>query len=622
MTPSETMQEIQFLKTYARKVESGERRETWRETVERVTDFLMEVGGPAVHGERERIFNAILRREVSPSMRLLPTAGQAARDNGIGVYNCSYLPLDCSESFNDLTMLLGHGTGVGFSVEGYFVDMWPSVPQRNGQVQHLSIPDTIEGWAHSIKFLVDCALEGVSVEFDYSYIRPAGTPLKRRGGHASGPDPLREAHERIDALLRSRAGAHLRSADLLDVACHIASAIVSGGVRRSAMIAIFDGNDTLMLNAKHGEWWKENGQRALANISTVINESMTLQEWRAYLAHMDASHSGEPGIWSRYAIRNQLPDRRSYHPHMGPNPCVEQILRPRQLCNLSQAIARYDDTYRSLEQKVRTAALIGTIQSMITNFDGVSHEFAENCEDERLLGVSISGIMDCPVISNGHEERLQALRKAVISENVKWAKRLGIKPSTSTTCVKPDGNTSVLYDTAPGVHGRYAPYYIRRMRMQDNTPVANFIKYVGIPWELDVTNERSIVASFPIASPKGAVIQLERSAVEQLENWRKFKESYTETNPSVTITYRPEELDDIAAWLHAHEHLVVGLSFLPANDVVYAQTPYEAITEEQYRAMVQAFPDVDMNVFWLFENPDDAVGASQVMACVGGACEV
>lgn len=621
MNAEKSMEYVQYLSKYARKREEEERRETWRETVERVTDYLMEVGGSAVESERERIYEAIYNTEVSPSMRLMATAGKAAKANEIGIYNCSYLPLNSSECFSDLTMLLGYGTGVGFSVESAFVELWPAIPHRTGITQNLVIEDTLEAWAHSTKFLIDCAIDGSSVNFDYSKIRPAGTPLKTRGGNASGPEPLREAHERINSLLLGLQGKELRSIDLFDIACHIASAIVSGGVRRSAMIAIFDSNDNDMLYAKQGEWWISDGQRALANISVVINDFMWENEWLEYVKFMDASKAGEPGIWSRYAIRRQLPERRKYVEFMGPNPCVEQILRPFEFCNLTQAIARDSDSLKSLEAKVRTAALIGTIQSAMINLKDVSPKFVENSIEERLLGVSISGIMDCPIISGGDAKVLEKLKKAAIDENKKWAKALGINPSVSVTCVKPDGNTSVLYNTAPGIHGRHSQFYIRRMRIQDGTPVANFAKAAGIPWEYDVTNPRSIVLSFPIASPSGAVIQMERSAVEQLENWLKFKVGFTETNPSVTITYRENELTDIANWLYAHQEYIVGLSFLPASDTVYAQMPYEEITEDEYVKMIADFPDVDENLFWMFED-GSGIDAAKLMSCVGGSCLV
>lgn len=622
MNSAETMEYLQYLNKYARYDYNLGRRESWEETVNRVVDYLMEVGGDAFAAEKANIYDAIYYHEVSPSMRLMASAGKSAQRNGVSIYNCSYLPLSTPQDFSDVTLLLGHGVGVGFSVESEFVDMWPEVPERSNTVYAFKVPDSIEGWSLSIKILIEAALEGNSVRFDYSKVRPAGSVLRTRGGHASGPEPLQEAHEHINHLLLKRGGKHLRSVDLFDIACYVASAIVVGGVRRSAMIAIFDSGDMDMLTAKTGEWWVKNPQRSYANISAVIDRMMNLEEWKAYVKLMDESKAGEPGIWSRYAIRHSLPERRVYHEYMGPNPCVEQILLPWQFCNLTQVIARPGDSFEDLERKVRLAAMIGTIQSMITNFHDINPKFKVNCEAERLLGVSISGMMDNPVLAKAGTHTFNLLRDAAIDENRKWAGLTGINASVSVTCVKPDGNTSVLYNTAPGLHARHSEFYVRRMRLQDNTPVANFVKAAGIPWEYAAHDERTIVVSFPIASPDGAAVQHERSAIEQLEWWLTVKLGYTETNPSVTVTYRPEELDDIAKWLHTHQKRTVGLSFLPHSESTYVQMPYEQIDESEYKRLAESFPDVDPDVFWLFEAPEDTGEIAQTIACAGGACEI
>lgn len=625
ITPQDIMSQIQFLNKYALYNHDIKRRETWRETVDRVVDYFREVVGDKIPGKTYReLYDAIFNHEVSPSMRLMATAGRGARKNQISIYNCSYLPLCDTEDFHDLAMLLGHGVGVGFSVENEHVAKWPVVAPFFQGTYTVIVPDNIEGWAMSFKVQLDNYFNGYKTIFDYSKIRPAGAPLLTRGGHASGPESLRVAHENIEELLNDRAGLPLRSVDMLDIACFIAQCIVSGGVRRSAMIAIFDKDDELMLNAKSGDWWQKNLQRSLVNISQVIDNKMSEAEWLDYVMLMDKNKSGEPGIWSRYAIEHVLPERRKHVEGFGPNPCVEQILRPYQFCNLSQIIARSDDTLETLDRKVRLAALIGTIQSAMSDFHDIKGDFRKNCEDERLLGVSISGIMDCPLINTGDKKVLNHLRSVVISENRKWAKRFGINPSTSTTCVKPDGNTSVLYDTSPGVHGRYAPYYIRRLQVQANTPVANFAIESGIPCEpiLGESWEKmnTLVLSFPVKSPVGAVIQRERSAVEQLDNWLAFKKEYTETNPSVTIIYRPEELSEMARWLYVNQEHTVGLSFLPADDHTYQQTPYEEISEAEYNRLCSEFPDVDMDSFWQWEVGEDTTDAAKNMACVGGVC--
>lgn len=626
MKPEDVLQEVQFLNKYARFDYAKGKRETWAQTVQRTVDYLRkQTGDVMTDDEYNDIFLAIFNKEVSPSMRLMATAGKGADQNQVGIYNCSFLPLESHYDLYDLTLLLGHGVGVGFSVEQCYISEWPSLPEKTKTTRQFVIPDRIEGWASSILFQLACAFEGIEARFDYSQIRPAGSPLLTRGGTASGPESLVHAHEAIAKILERTWGGRFTSVDIFDIACHIAGAIVSGGVRRSAMIAIFDRDDEGMLSCKSGEWYLENLQRQYANISQIINGKLTAKEWKDYIYLMDANKSGEPGIWSRYAIKQHLPERRKYVDTFGPNPCVEQILRPRQFCNLSQIIARQDDTLEELERKIRLAAAIGTIQSSMQDFKDIDTEFVWNAEDERLLGVSISGIMDCKILSGGDKKALELLKNAAIDENKKWAARLGIKESTSVTCVKPDGNTSVLYNSAPGVHGRFAPYYIRRMRVQYGTPVANFALAVGIPaepafgetWE----NCKTLVLSFPVKSPEGAIMQRERNAIEQLDNWLQFKKHYVETNPSVTISYRPGELDDIAAWLHKHQDHVIGLSFLPVDDNSYAQMPYEEISAEQYHELAKVFDNVSMKEFWRFEDEKrDTTETAANLACVAGAC--
>lgn len=625
MTPQQVMAEVQFLNKYSLYDYTKMRRETWEESVGRVIDYFKEVAGDKIPEETYmELWQAIYENKVTPSMRLMATAGKGARRNQISIYNCSYLPLQSSFDFHNLAMLLGHGVGVGFSVESTFVDNWRPLPLSLRGTYFYQIPDSIEGWALSFRMLIDNYFDARKTSFDYSLLREAGAPLKTRGGHASGPGPLIAAHEKISTILEKRMGRELRSIDLFDIACHVADCIVSGGVRRSAMIAIFDEDDKLMLKAKTGKWWERNGQRSLANISLVVNEWKDLEWWKSYVNMMDASKAGEPGIWSRHGIFNTLPERREYVEYMGPNPCVEQILRPYQFCNLSQVIARSDDSFESLVKKVKLASLIGTIQSAMTDFKDVNEMFAVNSEDERLLGVSISGIMDCPIISSGDKKVLNVLRDVVIHENKKWAQRLGIKASTSTTCVKPDGNTSVRYDTSPGVHGRYAPYYIRRLQVQAESPIAKWAMWAGIPFEPkfgeDWADMKTAVFSFPVKSPEGAIIQRERGAVEQLDTWIKFKKEYTETNPSVTIIYRENELEDIAQWLFENQADVVGLSFLAANDHTYEQLPYEEITAEQFSEMVSRFPEVDFETFWEWESSMDTTEAAGTSGCAGGAC--
>ena len=541
---------------------------------------------------------------------------------GIATGNCSYLPLESAQDFHDLTLLLGLGVGVGFSVEKHFVDSFGMVREATGNTYTYKIGDDIYSWAQSVKFLVEHAMNGDNVAFDYSLIRPAGSPLKTRGGRASGPAPLVDAHGKIQELLSSRRGMKLTTIDAFDIACHIAGAIVSGGVRRSAMIAIFDKDDKLMLDAKSYGWWEENLQRQYANISVVIDEYLFEEDVDALLQRQHDSKSGEPGIFSRYAVRASMPKRRKLVANMGGNPCMEIILRPRQFCNLSQAILREDDTEETVREKIRIAAIIGTIQSSLTHFPGLHPDFKKNAEEERLLGVSLSGISDCRVIDN--PEFLEELKQIVNDTNAVWAKKLKIKKSASTTCIKPDGNTSVLYNTSPGLHPRFSKYYIRRFRLQYKNPVAQWLLSQGVPaepvlgesWE----NVRTVVFSFPIASPKSVTrFQDEVGAIEQLETWLRIKQNYTEHNPSVTIHYKPEELDSIKKFVFENQEWLSGVSFLD-NGHTYEQAPYEAIDEEVYDKLVSEFPSIDFDAFWQFETNFDSTSGAQTLACVGGAC--
>lgn len=541
---------------------------------------------------------------------------------GIVTGNCSYLPLESTQDFHDLTLLLGLGVGVGFSVENHFVKSLGVVKEQNkNRTVKFVVPDSIYGWAQSIKYLLENKMAGNRVHFDYSLIRPAGSPLKTRGGRASGPEPLMDAHIAIGRVLDERAGKEIRSIDAFDIACHIAGAIVSGGVRRSAMITIFDIDDELMLNAKSGDNFSKNLQRQYANISAVIDEEISEEEMSALIQRMHDSGFGEPGIFSRYAARQTMPERRNAVFGMGVNPCGEVLLRPRQFCNLSQAIVRPEDTFDTLKKKVEVATIIGTIQSSMNHFPELHPDFAKNNAEERLLGVSLSGIMDNPILQDS--EILDELLLTVISTNKKWAKILGINESVASTCVKPDGNTSLLYNTSPGLHPRWSPYYIRRVRLQYNNPVAQWLMDAGLPCEpvLGETweNVRTVVFDFPIKSPESSMYQMTASALDQLEMWKLLKIHWTEHNPSVTIHYKPSELDSIKRFCYLNQDILSGVSFLE-NGHKYVQAPYEEIDEQTYLDSLDKFPEVDYTSFWNYETRFDSTSGTQTLACVGGAC--
>lgn len=632
MSASEVMSYITFLDKYSRYDWEKGRRESWEETVKRATDFLAETGN-LTSEEYELIYNAILNKKVSPAMRLLSTAGTAAKLNNASIYNCSYLPLESSQDFHDLTLLLGLGVGVGFSVEKCFVNLLGVVNLPSGRVYQFTIQDNIYSWAESIKFLIEHYLDGNRVVFDYSLIRPAGSPLKTRGGRASGPEPLKEAHSKIQELLESRRGNSMTTLDAFDISCHIAGAIVSGGVRRSAMIALFDSDDNLMLNAKSGEWWEENVQRQYANISVIVDEYMMEEDVNSIIDRMHNSGYGEPGIFSRYAVRATLPKRRKLVSGMGTNPCGEIVLRPRQFCNLSQVIIKESDTREEIEEKVRIATIIGTIQTLLTDFKNLHPDFKKNCEEERLLGVSLSGISDNPSVFD--TEFYNKLKSIVIKTNKEFSKRYKINPSASTTCIKPDGNTSILYNTSPGLHPRFSSYYIRRIRLQNKNPVSQWLVSSGVPVEpegwkqtitedltSDLSSSRTLVFSFPVASPYSTKrFQYEVSASEQLSVWLNIKKNYTEHNPSVTIHYKPEELNTIKKFILENQEWVSGLSFLE-NGHKYQQAPYEEITKDEYDKLSKEFPAIDFETFWHFETKFDSTSGAQTLSCVGGACSL
>jgi len=623
MNPTETLTKLQYLDKYSRWNYDLNRRETWEETVERVVNFLV---GRVPHESRSEaydlLYKNILEGSVTPSMRLMAVAGPAADKFEQSIYNCSFLPLESSKDFHDLTLLLGLGCGVGFSVENHYVQSFGKVSEKTGNAFSFRIRDEIESWAESVQFLIEHKMEGNSIIFDYSAIRSTGTPLKTRGGRASGPEPLMEAHKQIAKVIESRQGQEIRSIDCFDIACHIAGAIVSGGVRRSAMITIFDFNDEFMLKAKSGEWYKDNIQRQYANISGVIDDKLSRKKMYDIIQTMHDSGFGEPGIFSRYSLRTTAPERRSLVFGMGTNPCGEIVLRPRQFCNLSQAIIRSEDSEDVIRDKVKIATVIGTIQSSITNFNNIHPDFKKNCEEERLLGVSLSGIMDNQLLQN--EKFLKELKQIAIDTNAIWAEKMRIGKSVAVTCVKPDGNTSVLYNTSPGVHPRWSPYYIRRIRLQYNNPVAQWLIFSGVSCEPQIgetwDNVKTVVFDFPIKSPDGVnMYQTSASALQQLQVWLKVKQNWTEHNPSVTIHYKKDEIPTIQSFCYTNQEYLSGVSFLE-NDHKYQQAPYEEITEEKYNDLVSKFPTVNFEDFWRFETGYDSTSGSQAMACVGGSC--
>lgn len=619
------MQMFQFYDKYSRFNYDLGRRETWVETVDRAVSFLAELSQnrlPAATYERLRKF--ILEMKSAPSMRLLAMAGEAARRQNLAIYNCSYMPVDGIDSFVEALVISMSGCGVGFSVEGKYVENFPRVRRQSsaGPVKFV-VEDTTEGWADALRFGLATWFDGGDVQFDYSLLRPAGAPLKTKGGRASGPAPFRDALTRIRSLILARQGSFLRPIDAHDIMCLVGNAAVSGGVRRTAMISLFDYEDAEMRFAKHGDFERENSQRWNSNNSVVLPErGLTQQEFMHLFMDMADSGRGEPGLFSRTAAQNMRPQRRQ-NAEFGTNPCGEIVLRPYELCNLSIAIARNEDNFESLREKVEVASIIGTIQSMATKFPGLRDKWRQNCEEERLLGVDINGQLDSPICwDRDVKERL--LHEALIT-NRETAKQLGINPSVSVTCVKPSGNSSQLFNCSSGIHTRWAPYYIRNARVATHTPIYKVLRDAGVPMDPEngqtEDNANTWVVHFPTKSPAGAITRKDRTAIQQCEFWLQNKLHWTEHNPSVTITYYPHEIMDLMKWAWDHLDMIGGMTFLPAFDAQYAQMPYEEVSKEEYEALAARFPKIDFSKIYRYEE-DDLTKAAQEIACMGGQCEV
>lgn len=618
-----TLQQFQFFDKYSRFDYVLGRRETWTETVRRAVDYLRELSkNKLTEKTYQDIETAILEMRVMPSMRLLAMAGESARRNGVGIYNCSYIPVLDIQAFVECLIISMSGCGVGFSVESAYVEQFPRIMRQNGYKSRLTVEDSAEGWAEALRTGLEAWFEGEDIDYDYSLIRPAGAPLKIKGGRASGPEPLRQMLSFIRGRFLERQGKFLRPLDAHDIMCAIGGAAVSGGVRRTALISLFDFDDEEMLHCKDGDFERLNPQRWNANNSAVIEEPLTQLQVMQFMGSMVASQRGEPGIFSRYSARKTLPDRRVWA-DFGTNPCGEILLRPFQFCNLSQAICRPDDTPESLLEKVRIATVIGTIQSLETNFPGLRPEWVQNAEEERLLGVDLNGQMDCPLIRDA--AFVEFLKRRAIMTNEVVAEKLGINPSASITCVKPNGNSSQLLNTASGLHPRWSPYYIRNVRVSAHSPLYHVLKDAGAP--MDPENGQTVeeattwVIHFPVGSPEGAWTRHDVTAITQLHHWFHNKTHWTEHNPSCTITYEPNEVLDVVKWVFDNQDMIGGLSFLPKSDAMYAQMPYQEITKAEYERLVSEFPPVDFSKVVRYEH-SDLTNAAAELACVSGYCEV
>jgi ribonucleoside-diphosphate reductase alpha chain len=607
---------------YARYLPEEKRRETWEETVDRYVANVIEPHVGAGNTSAE-IRNAILRMDVMPSMRAMMTAGPALNRDHVAGYNCAYVPIDDRKAFDEIMYILLCGTGVGFSVERKYTSQLPDVPDTFYPAETtIHVADSKIGWASATRKLVSLLYDGCVAEMDYSKVRPEGTPLKTFGGRASGPGPLKDLHNFIIATFKGAAGRKLNDLECHDIVCKIAEGVVCGGVRRSALLSLSNLQSERLRTAKQGTWYYADPQRALSNNSVCYTErpdiSVFIKEWAALIE----SRSGERGLFSRYAVERELPDRRERGYDWGTNPCSEIVLRPRQFCNLTEVVVRPMDDLSDLKRKIRLATIMGTAQSCFTDFRYLGKKWKDNCEEERLLGVSLTGIMDHPVLSTVTDTLpniLEELRDHAIKINAKWAKQFGIAPSAAITCVKPSGTVSQLTSSSSGIHPRYAPYYLRRVRQHKTDPISQVLIDAGVPHETDVTNETQWVFTFPIKSPDACVTVDGITAIEQLEHWKLFNEVYCEHKPSVSIYVRDSEWMEVGAWVYNNFDHLSGVSFFPVDDHSYRQAPYERIEQQEYEAMARGFPTA---INWDIEEEMDSTTSSQELACAGGACEL
>ena len=629
-------QQVIHKSRYARFIDELGRREHWNETVARYFDFfqgeLAETLGPRKFKEtRTALESAVLGTEVLPSMRCLMTAGPAlARDN-VCAYNCSYVPIDNLRAFDEILVILMSGTGVGFSVERNSVNELPVVPSvfTENSVP-IMVEDSKPGWQRAFRQLISALYMGGIPKWDLSKLRPSGARLKIMGGRSSGPEPLNDLFNFTVATVTGAKGRKLLPIECHDLACKIGDIVVVGGVRRSALISLSDLGDADLRNAKSGEWWSKHPHRALANNSAVHYDGMDVGQFMDEWSSLYASNSGERGIFNRDAVERlikELAPRRELGHVWGTNPCSEINLRPYQFCNLTTVVVRATDTIETLKAKVEAATILGTMQSTLTKFPYLRNVWRRNTEEERLLGVSLTGSMDSyllnPLLNKDFAEVAQLLKKVAVETNEVWADKLDIEPSTAITCVKPEGTTSQLVDAASGLHARYAPYYIRRIRGDSKDPLVAFLKDAGVPHEKCVVKPESVtVFSFPVKSPTGAMIGRDISAVDQLSVWKEFQLNWCEHKPSVTISVKPDEWLDAAAFVWKNRKIVSGVSFLPFDGGSYKQAPYEEIDKNKYEEMSAAMPKtIDWDRMADFEK-EDATTAAQDLACVAGVCSI
>jgi ribonucleoside-triphosphate reductase (thioredoxin) len=628
MAPSQLptpLQEYVHKSRYARWDEDKQRRENWDETVQRYVDYF---DSKFPHYPKQEIYQAILALDAMPSMRALMTAGPALERDPMAGYNCSFVAVDDVRAFDEILYILMCGTGVGFSVERQFIANLPVVAETfvNTDIT-IVVKDSKGGWANSLRELIALLYSGSVPKWDVSQVRPAGAKLKVFGGRASGPGPLVDLFKFAISLFRNAAGRKLTSVECHDLVCKIADIVVVGGVRRSALISLSNLSDDRMRHAKSGQWWSTEPQRALANNSAAYTERPEMELFMKEWLSLVESKSGERGIFNREAAVKKAIEsgRRDASKIVGVNPCAEITLRSAGVCNLSEVVIRKEDSLPDLLEKVRIATIIGTYQSMLTDFRYVRNIWKKNQVDERLLGVSLTGIMDHPVLSQTSETAVQwlkAMKQQAIEVNQKWAEALGINPSAAITTVKPSGTVSQLVDSASGIHPRYSEYYVRTVRADKKDPLAQLMREQGFPVE-DCAMKPSTtdVFSFPVQGPSHAVFRNDRSALEQLEHYLMFQTHWTEHNVSITVYVKDHEWLGVGDWVYRHFDKLAGVSFLPHSDHTYQQAPYQECTQTEYQDLLVAMPTFNWEQLAEFEQTDSTVNTKE-LACSSGTCDI
>ena len=628
-------QEYIHLSRYARYRYDDNRRETWDETVDRYFDFFKEhLHEQCDYNLTDKVIgpvkDAVKELKVMPSMRCLMTAGPALKKENVAGYNCSYIVVDSLRAFDEMLYVLMNGTGVGFSVERQYVTELPKINDDFYETDTVIIvSDSKLGWAKALRELIFLLAAGQIPKWNLSRIRAAGAPLKTFGGRASGPDPLEDLFQFCVNIFKEAAGRKLTSLECHDICCKIAEVVVVGGVRRSALISLSNLSDDRMRHAKAGRWWESNVQRSLANNSACYTEKpdmgIFMEEWKS----LYESKSGERGIFSREAAQKQASKngRRDAAHDFGTNPCSEIILRDREFCNLSEVVVREEDTVESLKEKVELATIIGTWQSTLTNFRYLNRKWEENCAEERLLGVSLTGIMDNALTNGktkGLNDLLKTLRQVAVDTNAKVAKKIGIPASVAITCVKPSGTVSQLVDSASGIHARHNPYYVRTVRADKKDPLAKMMHEAGFPCEDDVTKpEHTWVFSFPVKGPQNGIYRKDMTAVEQLELWKVYQENWCEHKPSITVSVKEGEWMAVGSWVYDNFENMSGVSFLPFADHSYRQAPYQDCSKEDYEKLVKELPqDIDWTQLAAYEKSDMTAGSQELACSADGGCEI